>query len=481
MKLSMWMIANRLDFLEPEIHIQDQAPQVLKSARLAYATDCVMVIQSGADVVCIHEDDTIRIKNISLYEGFELVQGIFDFYQEWMDDIESKLRTYDYQSVIDSCWMVFHNPLTLMNGQRKVLALSSQYLQVKMDEEWEHIKTFRHCSPGSVQEFQRGEIRTDNTHPQYLSGNAKTAYGCLTCPILFGRDYCGRISLLERDRPFNYGDRQLLQIVAQALRLPLAEQYEKSSENSNLDLFSLLLDNRPISEEALRSMLTYVGWKSEGNYQLALIRFTKAQNQTMYEVVSDTIRLSLVGCVVLMKQEGIIVIANKDVHSTEKFAEALELSLKDIEVTLSFSLPYHRILDTVHALKQADYAGAHAALPEETNGRNFFYLCAADYLLESVSLRESFHAVHPDIRVLWDMAKNQKDTKYQTFKAYLNNDRSLIRTASALFMHRNTLVYHLKKIHEIVKYDPEDTYTIDYMKLSIRLLDLWEKRQAGMK
>ena len=52
MKLSMWMIANRLKPLNPEFQISDGSPAVLKSARRAYATNCVYVFPSGNDVIC---------------------------------------------------------------------------------------------------------------------------------------------------------------------------------------------------------------------------------------------------------------------------------------------------------------------------------------------------------------------------------------------------------------------------------------------
>ena len=49
MKLSMWIIANLLEPFEPEVHIRRESPRVLRSARLAYATDCVLVQQDGPD------------------------------------------------------------------------------------------------------------------------------------------------------------------------------------------------------------------------------------------------------------------------------------------------------------------------------------------------------------------------------------------------------------------------------------------------
>ena len=52
MKLSMWMIANRLpEELEKTCKISENDRPVLRSARLVYATDCVYVHVDGDDVV----------------------------------------------------------------------------------------------------------------------------------------------------------------------------------------------------------------------------------------------------------------------------------------------------------------------------------------------------------------------------------------------------------------------------------------------
>ena len=56
MRLSMWILANRLEYLEPELHLSGQGPQTLLSARLRYAQDCVYVYDDGPNAVCRHED-----------------------------------------------------------------------------------------------------------------------------------------------------------------------------------------------------------------------------------------------------------------------------------------------------------------------------------------------------------------------------------------------------------------------------------------
>lgn len=78
MKLSMWIIANLLESFEPEVHIRRESPRVLRSARLAYATDCVLVQQDGPDCLYLWNEDSIRLPDLSAREGFELLQSLFD-------------------------------------------------------------------------------------------------------------------------------------------------------------------------------------------------------------------------------------------------------------------------------------------------------------------------------------------------------------------------------------------------------------------
>ena len=122
MKLSMWMIANRLKPLNPESQISDNTPAVLKSARRAYATNCVYVFPSGNDVICQWENDIIKLKDIQFDEAFEIIQGIFDFYEDWDASITAAAEQCDYQKILDESWHCFHNPMVLLDANCNVLA-----------------------------------------------------------------------------------------------------------------------------------------------------------------------------------------------------------------------------------------------------------------------------------------------------------------------------------------------------------------------
>ena len=81
--------------------------------------------------------------------------------------------------------------------------------------------------------------------------------------------------------------------------------------------------------------------------------------------------------------------------------------------------------------------------------------------------------VHPALLLLSRHdAKNH--TEYcRTLKSYLENRFSVTDAADALFIHRTTLLHRLKKIQAFTSLDLEDSDTIFYLNLSLRIYELF--------
>ena len=75
MKLSMWMIANRLSpLMDIAVNIRQDAKPILNSARVAYSTNTAHVYQSGNNVIVEGEGDQILLYDIKLKEAFDRIQ-----------------------------------------------------------------------------------------------------------------------------------------------------------------------------------------------------------------------------------------------------------------------------------------------------------------------------------------------------------------------------------------------------------------------
>ena len=58
---------------------------------------------------------------------------------------------------------------------------------------------------------------------------------------------------------------------------------------------------------------------------------------------------------------------------------------------------------------------------------------------------------------------------YATLRAFLQNERSIPKTAAALIIHRTTLLYRLEKIISLTKIDLDDEAARLYLQLSFHL------------
>jgi len=65
----------------------------------------------------------------------------------------------------------------------------------------------------------------------------------------------------------------------------------------------------------------------------------------------------------------------------------------------------------------------------------------------------------------------RKGTEYlKTLETYLDNERSISRTAEALYIHRSSLLKRLDKIVRLTGFDLDDADTRLYLRIYLRLM-----------
>ncbi len=73
---------------------------------------------------------------------------------------------------------------------------------------------------------------------------------------------------------------------------------------------------------------------------------------------------------------------------------------------------------------------------------------------------------HPALTLLRQYDYDNHSELYETLSAYLDNGSSIKNTSESLFIHRNSLVYRLKRISDITQMNLEDTQTLFLLRLS---------------
>lgn len=234
MKLSMWIIANLLESFEPEVHIRRESPRVLRSARLAYATDCVLVQQDGSDCLYLWNEDSIRLPDLSAREGFELLQSLFDSMFDWEGRISEAIEQRNFRALVEEMGVVFKNPIALTDANHAVLACSAAYGAEAVDPEWLHLKTYGYSSFTSAKEISEARLsyHMDGKVIRFRFPEGSGMSDSLSISLFQGEMPVGYLTVVEKDHPMNDGHMQLMVMLAKALA-PVLSWEQKSSELGN--------------------------------------------------------------------------------------------------------------------------------------------------------------------------------------------------------------------------------------------------------
>lgn len=479
MRLSMWMIVNRLYHFELEVHVRDQSPIYLRSARRVYATNCVYVYQSGEDSICKSGEDYFIMKDMDVQSAVEIVQSVFDYYDDWEMMIRNAIVKMDFQKVIDKSWHIFHNPIVLMDGNWNAVALSSRYKDGELDEEWNHL-----CRYGSVSLDVYNHLKNDKVNNFEIEGacyyrmSNPQISNCISSLILHNSIICGRINVLEVNRELNQGDIQMLNYLVEMISLAMALFEEQKNSNQFCSIYHTLLEGNAVEEERLYQQMAYRNWNNETDYFYIIAACPLQQIEDKHEVLLFKNQLSrlLPECEVDVFHQDIVVLTKSD-YEIEDAIKKISALDKLGRYVLGKSLKFKDMHLCRAYYRQAVFAVRTGMLDHAPKLHSVydFYDYAIDFIILNSSSQEGILACHPDIIKLENSDSEIDSNRVKTLMVYLQNERSLIRAAKELFVHRNTLVYRLNKIFELLESNLDDAYTRDYMMLSSRILKIYRQ------
>lgn len=482
MQLSMWMIANRLHALEPEVNIKSDAPMELRGARNIMAPNCVHVYEKGNYVYIQYGEDYIRLHDIEYNYVFNIVQGIFEFYNDWTEMVQQAIFEMDFQKLLDECWFFVGNPVILLDGNNRCLAMCSQYADDEVDSEWSYVAKNKYSSLNFIKKMRRSypvvDMYRKNSVQLLRKEQMDIYYDTLTTAIYYQDYYCGRLNVLAKEREFNYGDIQVLEYILKIITPSLYMLQNQDNLYLNKNVFHDLLKGKEVSANLLKAQLDYLDWKAEDVFQVCLITVAKEyQDVGSRSLISNQIRRNTANVYVTTLKNAVMCIFNLRFVDREGLAECVKQILhKDIGYTIGFSNPMRGLDQLAQYYEQAQAAITYGKLLNPKKHNFYFYDYALYYMLENSDVPRLYCAMNSDIKMLDELDRTTGSGWLQLLRCFFDNECSLVNTAKAAFVHRNTLVYRLNKLSELMHYDWHNNYDRDYMKQSILLLDFYRKK-----
>ena len=414
--------------------------------------------------------------DVSPFLLFNEIQKIFDYYQEWDDNLYELEGTEGaVRHILDESFRIFNNPIVIHTSDYFVVDYSGiidsrQELSELIDPDviFERNRENHDLREKSDSSKKKGAY----LYPDFVAGSRSL------CVNIFENDkYVYRIVLVESLNRFETFDGALLEHLASHLGHELSMHTHMLMENGyRLDRILLdILSGDEQDDELKKQWLEDFGWRPEHRYLCLVVKvaLTDLENMTARFLCSH-IESMLKHSSVFQFEGNIAAFVNltRFDGDADDVKDRIIYFLRDSFLKAGFSNEFTGFDNITGYYAQACAALETGSQKEPYKWIHRFDEVALQYMLDHGRGDFSLRLIcSSKILMLRDFDAEHNTEYYHTLECYLKNRENAVRTAKELYIHRSTFLYRMEKIRELTKLDLNDYDTLLYAMMSFRMLE----------
>ena len=386
------------------------------------------------------------------------------------------------QTIVDIGYKMLENPLIVSDKSWKALALTSQ-ISIPDDRGWNEFINEGALSLNTVSMDIKNNLtdKIEQSERPFVLKETSMKYPRMFGKVIIGSRPVATVSVIEYNRPFIERDYQLLALFCNAVSAEMQKNkflhytrgllYEKFIE----DLLEGRINNTGVIESQIKNLNLEI---KEYIYVLAIDirRFDSKHFSVSY--MRDYLEKMISGSKALIYNDNITIVASYPRKNMIFELDAVNLKefLGQYNIRCGLSRCFTDLTQLRYYYNQAMQA---LELGYHMDSDKYFYTYD-DYAIYHIAKACSASAqlkvfCHPKLLCLMEYDREHKTSFTDSLYAYLKLSRNITNTAKALNLHRNSLIYHLKRIQEILEIDIHSSDTLLHIELSFRLLE-YEKK-----
>ena len=474
MKLSMWTLSGWLERrgYHPAPIISD-GKAVLTGPRFmergAPGSDTVGIIPArnvaggaGYETALTNGVDLIFVPETTPADVHNEITRCFEFFNQWERSLLLVLVDGgSLQDMLDVAHRVFKQPMFIKGDSSWVFAITPGY-DPSVHPDWANLERsavnrtadFESVTTVSLDpEFQKVFLQRDPAilHSPFYGGMV------LRTNVWEGGQRVCEIVALEYSAHFNPGDTHLMQVFSDMVSRYISANRSLYFSFSGLtNFFTGLLDRQECNPANLLTVREATGWREEDAMAVAVVREHTQCETPMLGVLRERLAEQLPNSCVFHYDGNVVCIFNVSksggyTQMTDRLGELIPADPFTWGVSYEFTglerLPeFYR--QALTALETAEEMG-------RTHATMYQAACAC-ICAELKDLPGLQGYIHPDLRRLEEVDR-QGDSQYvRTLFEFLLCGGNYTDTAAHLGLHRNSLIYRMSRIQEIVSTDLGD-------------------------
>lgn len=481
MKLSMWILARWLEEYQPQLDIQDGTANIsgvrfMENELTEFPRDHVYIgwaSEAFSDpdyserAMLVHGYDFIFVNGVSIETLINKVLAALDYYNSWESRLwEASVWENALAKMIEFSDDVFDHPSRIMDMNGRVLAISRKFGPDDVDARWKKIYEtgmVQLANIGTSVITAEGEwlAEWEEIPRRYYTEDHEINY--IAANVVVDGETVAAFLMEENGNGFTRAHCQIAGVFCSVLKSALKEKKNNTMLRSRASVLLDLLEGKK-PEDGFSQRLDFGG--RTGTLELLVIRSIRENTPTIRKGSMLTLirQIEVSNISLTYKEDIVCVVAG---NKTEAFLEGVMEVINPRYYMIGTALPFEGWEDIPLRYGQACFAiDMGKKIPGVYRCEDF----AFEHLVSSVvDANYAMELCHPALFRLKNYDKEQNTEFYQTLYYYLANERSMVKTAKAMGIHRNTLSYRIGRICELIKSNLEDPDERAFIYLSYKM------------
>ena len=383
--------------------------------------------------------------------------------------------------MLDIGYRMLENPILIADKSWSAIAMTPR-AEIPDDNSWNEFLKDGFLSPdtiaSSIKDQLVAKIDTSKLPFKWLSVDMK--YPRLFGKIKLNGSTPALISVLEYNRKFIESDYQMLEILCDAAAAELQKStYQQHGRGAyHEDLFINILEGRFRDPNSINERIKVLNLRlAQYLYVFVFDTTGLAANQISLTYLRDDIEKMLDNGKALIYNGTVVAVASFAVRDDIGKATAdLGLFLERFNIRCGIGRSFEQLAELRVHYEQAVNAlniGQHM----DPNQLFYFYGEYAIYHAAKTcadsGMAQSF--IHPGLKALNDFDKEHNTDFVYTLGSYLRYFGNITNMSRAMSMHRNTSIYRLQRLAEIMNVSLSDYCALEQITFSLRVMEAQKK------